>query len=165
MNESYLRFFQPFCDGSEDIIIRPFTIVKARGINKDNVASTTIRVRTADSANILCARVQVVTDLSEWLSCCYINELHWWSESVSFCGPYRTHRAFTRPGWAHYTRKLWRQKDGNKLSYMPAYAMTMSSLIIERIPSLCSDVRDLSVPEKDHSRSAKPESEGDFLFV
>lgn len=70
-----LRFLQPQSNGSEDIIIGCLAIVEARGIKKDNIASTAVRVRTADSVNILSARLQVAADVSGVICCRYIDEL------------------------------------------------------------------------------------------
>jgi hypothetical protein len=71
----YLRYCQPFRNGSEHIIIRSLAIVKAGGINKDNIASTTVRMRTADGLNFSSARFQVVADSSGKLSCRYVDKL------------------------------------------------------------------------------------------
>jgi hypothetical protein len=71
----YLRFCQPFCDGFENIVIRSPAIIKAGGINKDNITTTAVRMRTADGLNVLGARFQVMTDCSGRLSRRYIDEL------------------------------------------------------------------------------------------
>jgi len=73
--ERYLRFFQPFCDGFENIVICSPAIVKAGGINKDNITSTAVRMSTADRLNVLGARFQVMTDCSRRLPCRYIDKL------------------------------------------------------------------------------------------